>query len=349
MYQQIDINKLMAQTGIKATAARLFILVCRYVNLSRMTNHKDKRGIPYCFASKGNLAKELGVSIATTKRAIRQLKDAGMIESQQTTANAHIFVTYYGQTNTDRPTNDTVGRGENDTLNYSTLSNNNTVASSINQSTIPTPGAEANAENSEQGRASYAAATTEAAEDEGQRRGRTAGQVESTGTTRSRNDQRQEAQTPAPAAGRIGTDGRHHGEDQRAQGVQLQGRDEAKWREVRETLRNNCDMEYEANHCSTPDEIEDYERKSAVIDMAADAASVKGGFVKVAGAALTISQWLNVIERDVNGTVLHDTIIRVLRAEAFGKVKNPRAYMLATLYNTAQQSRYNGERYALAF
>lgn len=347
MYQQISINRVILDTGITATAARLLYEIDMLISSARANHNnafRDRRGVYFCYAGKEWFAQKLNKSMRTIARAIRELKDAGLIESKKTIRNSMIYVTYYG----GGAMNGSCKRAENGTWKEGTHKNiKNQKNISINLSSIPTPGAEANTENSEQGRASYAAATTEAAEDEGQRRGRTAGQVESTGTTRSRNDQRQEAQTPA--AGRIGTDGRHHGEDQRAQGVQLQGRDEATRREVRENLRNNCDMEYSANHCSTPDEIEDYERKSAVIDMVADAASVIGGFVKVSGAALTISQWLNVIMRDVNETVLHDAIIRVLRADAFGKVKNFRAYMLATLYNTAQQSRINGERYSLAF
>ena len=341
MNQQLDINQVIARRGITATAARLFYIINGLVNLSRNRNFKDKRGIPYCYASKAWLAGQIGKSERTVTRAIRELKDAGMIESHQTIRNARIFVTDYGTESTDTARNGADGTDKNVRLNNETYNYKNTADISIHQSTIPTPGAEANAENSEQGRASYATATTAAAESEGQRRGMNAGQVESTGTPRSRGEQRQEAQTPAPAAGRIGADGRHHGEDQSTQGMQLQGRDEAKRREVRETLWTNCDMDYEANHCTTPDAIEDYEQKRAVIDMAADAASVKNGFIKVSGASLTISQWLNEV-LTINGNALQDAINRVLCAEARGNVRNFRAYMCAALYNAAQQSRITG-------
>ena len=341
MNQQLDINQVIARRGITATAARLFYIINGLVNLSRNRNFKDKRGIPYCYASKAWLAGQIGKSERTVTRAIRELKDAGMIESHQTIRNARIFVTDYGTESTDTARNGAAGTDKNVRLNNETYNYKNTADISIHQSTIPTPGAEANAENSEQGRASYATATTAAAEGEGQRRGMNAGQVESTGTPRSRGEQRQEAQTPAPAAGRIGADGRHHGQDQSAQGMQMQGRDEAKRREVREILRNNCHMESMANHCNTPDAIEDYEQMSAVIDMVADVASVKGGFVKVLGMTLTNAQWLHEVLRN-NEFTLSDTINRVMCAEARGIVKNLHAYMCAALYNGARQGRITG-------
>ena len=332
MYQQqISINRVILDTGITATAARVLYEIDMLISSARANHNntfRDQRGVYFCYAGKEWFAQKLNKSIRTIARAIRELKDAGLIESKKTIRNSMIFITYY----CSGAINGTCNNAGNGTWKEGTHKNiKNQENISINQSTIPTPGAETNTENSERSRASYVAAPSTPAVDEGQRRVMNA------------------AQTPAPAAGRIGADGRHHAQDQSAQGMQLQGRDEAKRGEVREILRKNCDMDYEANHCKTDNEIEHYEAMNAVIEMAADAASVKGGFVKVMGVALTISQWLNVIERDVNGTVLHDAIIRTNRADANGKVKNYRAYMLATLYNTAQQSRITGERYALAF
>lgn len=92
----INVNAVMMEYGISATAARVLFVVNRYVNSSRRNMKKDLRGVAYCYASKERIAQDVGKSRRTIARAIAELKDAGLIESRRTTRNAHIYITYYG-------------------------------------------------------------------------------------------------------------------------------------------------------------------------------------------------------------------------------------------------------------
>lgn len=97
MYQNdIDVNAVMMERGISATAARVLFVINRCVNSSRAHGKKDKRGVAYCYASKATLALKLGKSERTVARAIAELKTAGLIQSRRTTRNAHIYLAYYG-------------------------------------------------------------------------------------------------------------------------------------------------------------------------------------------------------------------------------------------------------------
>ena len=97
MYQNdIDVNAVMMERGISATAARVLFLINRCVNSSRAHGKKDKRGMAYCYASKATLALKLGKSERTIARAIAELKAAGLIQSRRTTRNAHIYLSFYG-------------------------------------------------------------------------------------------------------------------------------------------------------------------------------------------------------------------------------------------------------------
>lgn len=106
MYQNdINVNAVMMERGISATAARVLFEVNRLVNTSRHKGKKDRRGVAYCYASKVTLAAKVGKSERTIARAIAELKAAGLIESRRTTRNAHIYLTYYGTDGTSANAN----------------------------------------------------------------------------------------------------------------------------------------------------------------------------------------------------------------------------------------------------
>ena len=126
--QPVDINKIIADKGISATAARVFDVVHRLVCASANTGRRDRRGIPYCYASKERIAEMIGKSKRTVDRAIAELKAAGMLEGQRTTHNGRLFVTYYG-------INGTSGSANNGTSIYRAIENNNQVRMSFNHST----------------------------------------------------------------------------------------------------------------------------------------------------------------------------------------------------------------------
>ena len=126
--QPVDINKIIADKGISATAARVFNVVYRLVCASANTGRRDRRGIPYCYASKERIAEMIGKSKRTVDRAIAELKAAGMLEGQRTTRNGRLFVTYYG-------INGTSGSANNGTSIYRAIENNNQLHMSFNHST----------------------------------------------------------------------------------------------------------------------------------------------------------------------------------------------------------------------
>lgn len=92
----MDIEAVMDRHGLNLSAARVFRLIDRLVYASRLRGVVDKRGVPYCYASKEWMAERLGKSVRTIARAIRDLKAAGLIECRRTRANAMLFITDYG-------------------------------------------------------------------------------------------------------------------------------------------------------------------------------------------------------------------------------------------------------------
>lgn len=90
----IDIA-VMDRYGINLSAARVLQLIERLVKASRQRGKLDKRGIPYCYASKEWMAGQIGKSERTIARAIRDLKAAGLIECKRTRSNAMLFITGY--------------------------------------------------------------------------------------------------------------------------------------------------------------------------------------------------------------------------------------------------------------
>lgn len=91
----VNVNKLIIDHGISATAARLFFEINRLVNASRNRGFKDRKGVAYCYASKERLAEKIDRTPRTVYRCLKELKAAGMIQGQRTTRNGHLYIACY--------------------------------------------------------------------------------------------------------------------------------------------------------------------------------------------------------------------------------------------------------------
>lgn len=92
----INLSVIKSKAGIGSTAAALLPILQRYEAASARRGLRDKRGRPFCYASKKHLAEVMGKCVRTITRALQELIRAGLIESQRTTRNAHIFLTDQG-------------------------------------------------------------------------------------------------------------------------------------------------------------------------------------------------------------------------------------------------------------
>ena len=91
----MDIVDVMERYAINLSAARVLKVIDRLVQASLRRGVKDRRGIPYCYASKEWIAGQLGKSLRTIARAIHDLKAVGLIECKRTRSNAMLFITGY--------------------------------------------------------------------------------------------------------------------------------------------------------------------------------------------------------------------------------------------------------------
>lgn len=88
----LNIDTVMATYGVSASAARMLFHINRLVYVSRLRGIVDRRGVPFCFASKATLAAKIGKSERTAARCIVELKRAGLIESKRTKGLGHIYL-----------------------------------------------------------------------------------------------------------------------------------------------------------------------------------------------------------------------------------------------------------------
>ena len=91
-FEDINIARLTAESGISTTAAIVLFWINRYVSASRIRGVVDRRGTPYSYASQETIAHKVGRSVRTVERATAELKRAGMIEVRRTRKFAHTFV-----------------------------------------------------------------------------------------------------------------------------------------------------------------------------------------------------------------------------------------------------------------
>ena len=91
MYQQdINVDHVMKEYGISATAARALFHINRYIFAA--DGQRDSNGVPYCDVGFNTLAEATGKSRRTTDRAIAELKAAGLIRVERTRDNARIYL-----------------------------------------------------------------------------------------------------------------------------------------------------------------------------------------------------------------------------------------------------------------
>lgn len=293
----VNVNTVMMEHGISATAARVLYVVNRYVNSSRRHMKKDKRGISYCYASKERIAQDIGKSKRTVDRAIAELKAAGLIESRRTTRNAHIYITYYGLYGTSANAADGT-------------SNNNSLKSYNNKSTSFYPHKMAEGHNKTaddlkkcEGYAhdETPAATPAAAET-------TEGEVKKGYT---------------PCKGKPTPKRR-----QRITKAEKQAAAEKYSR----LLERKLDM-YNLWWLLPDEDIqEEYKQRNSLIDLIANAMSVQGRRIRVNGADLTVEQYWQVVQ-NISGEAIEGLFDRLKTAAVCTGITNMRAYTLASVYN----------------
>ena len=81
--------------------------------------------------------------------------------------------------------------------------------------------------------------------------------------------------------------------------------------------------------------IDEHERTRGLIDLIAEAVSVKGRQIRVNGAVLTVQQYWNVVQ-NINRGAIEGLFDRLYTAETLGGIANKRAYTLAAVYNAVQ-------------
>jgi len=292
----VNVNAVMMERGISATAARVLFEVNRLVNSSRRNGKKDKKGIAYCYASKGALALKVGKSKRTIDRAIAELKAAGLIESRRTTRNAHIYITYYGLYGTSANAN-------NGTSNNSNSKSYNLLDTSIHHHKMPegqnitaddVKKCEGNAHNETPAATPGTKETTQSKE-----KGYTPCKGKPTPKRRQRITK---AEKQAAAA------------------------------KYTRLLEQKLDMYNLWWLLPDEDVQEEYKQRNSLIDLIANAMSVQGRRIRVNGADLTVEQYWQVVQ-NISGEAIDGLFDRLKTAAVCTGITNMRAYTLASVYN----------------
>ena len=345
-FTDIDVNSVMMEKGISATAARVLSIVNRFVHASRMKGIRDGRGIPYSYASREAIAQRVGKSVRTVARAMAELKAAGLIEVKRTRRNAHVFICYYGVCGTS-------GSAENGTSNNSNTKNinNNQVHNPIYLRNTETVNGQMSMDGllnsaTAEGKGTQAAKTAGDAGQQRQQEGQREQQPKensSRGTASSgqqrpaAEEQRQDAprdaatihgSASAEAVNRDRTKGRPTPKRQQPTKAEKEAARQRYKRHLMERLCKWCPWD--------ADSWEEYDRLEGLADMIADAVSADSRVIKVNGCSLTAAQYWNVVQNIENSFNLMDMFDRINTAEVCSGVRNTRAYTLAAVYNAVQ-------------
>lgn len=291
----IVVDDAMMKYGISLSAALTLKYINRYVNASRLHCKLDRRGIPYCFASKEKLAQRIGKSKRTVARAIAELKAAGLIESRRTKGLAHIYITCYGLDGICKS-------GNNGTCNNNPNKSFNNISTSIHLDKV-TEGQEKTAddvkkceENAHDETPAAAAAAKETTESE-EKKGYTPCKGKPTPKRRQRLTKAEK---------------------------------EAAREKYRRMLERKLDM---ANPLwMIPSLDDEYRQYQSLIDTLADALSVRGRGIRVNGAELTVEQYWQVVQ-NISGKAIDGLFDRLKTAAVCTGITNMRAYTLASVYN----------------
>lgn len=306
MYQQdINVDHVMREYSISATAARALFHINRYIYASRRSGKRDAKGIAYCYASRNALAEAIGKSRRTADRAIAELKAAGLISLQRTRHNGHIYMTALS-IDSASAVNGVSGSATNGTSNISHKSLNPIADISILQDKTPAEAPQMAAKAADDAKIAEASAriATPAAEkmQEGKQRDSKKGETAKKG------------RPTAKRKARI-----------------TKAVKEAAKAEYRKLLERRLDMA-NSNWCIFVDE---YDRTQGLIDLIAEAVSVNGRQIRVNGAGLTVKQYWDVVQ-NISSEAIEGLFDRLKAAEAIGGITNKRAYTLAAVYNAVQ-------------
>ena len=344
-FTDIDVNSVMMEKGISATAARVLSIVNRFVHASRMKGIRDSRGIPYSYASREAIAQRVGKSTRTVARAMAELKAAGLIEVKRTRRNAHVFICYYGACGTS-------GSAENGTSNNSNTKNINNIA----HNPIYLHNTEAvNGQMSMDGllnsttakeKGTQAAKTAEAAgqerQQEGQQgqqprensgRGTASGGQQRPAAEEQRQDAPRDAATihgsaSAEAVNRDRTKGRPTPKRQQPTKAEKEAARQRYKRHLMDRLCKWCPWDAAS--------WDEYDRLEGLADMIADAVSADSRVIMVNGCSLTAAQYWYMVQNIEYSHNIADMFDRIKSAEVCSGVRNTRAYTLAAVYNAVQ-------------
>ena len=301
-FTDLNIDAVMQEKGISATAARVLYHINRFVHASRIKGIRDRRGIPYSYASREAIARRVGKSARTVARAISELKAAGLIEVQRTRRNAHIFMCYYGVCGTS-------ATAENGTSNNSNTKNINNIAS----------------------KSIYLHKT-----------GAIEGQLSVDGLMNNASaTQKEKAQEPTRAAAP-----RPEAEEKKPDRTkgrptprQRQRITKAEKEAARQRYQRHLEKRLGLGGFEWVAFPEEYSRLCALVDMIADAMSVKSRQIKVDGCYLTVDQYWDIVKNIEYNDNIAGLFDRVKSAEVCHGIVNQRAYMLAAVYKAVQWDR----------
>lgn len=289
----VNVNTVMMEHGISATAARVLYVVNRYVNSSRRNMKRDKRGVAYCYASKERIAQDIGKSKRTVDRAIAELKAAGLIESRRTTRNAHIYLTYYGLYGTSANAADGT-------------SNNSSLKSYNNKSTSFYPYKMAEGQNK---------TADDVKKCEGYAHDETPAATPAAKETK-HNEQTAKKGKPTP---------------KRRQRI-TKAEKQAAAEKYSRLLERKLGMANLYWTLPDEDIQEEYKRRYSLIDLLANAMSVQGRRIRVNGAELTVEQYWQVVQ-NISSEAIEGLFDRLNTAAVCTGITNMRAYTLASVYN----------------
>lgn len=310
MYQQdINIDHVMKEYSISATAARALFHINRYIFASRRGGKRDAKGIAYCYANHNAIAEAIGKSRRTADRAIAELKAAGLITLQRTRHNGHIYLTAYS-VDSASAVNGTSGSATNGTSNIAFKNLNHIADISILQHKTPAEAPQIAAKAADDAKIAEASAriATPAAK------------------KMQDNEQRTVKKGETPKKGRPTA--------KRRQRITKAAKEAAK-EKYRRLLEQKLEMANPYWMLSDPDVKEECQRRYSLIDLIAEAMSVKGRQIRVNGAGLSVDQYWYVVQ-NISEKAIDGLFDRLYTAEAIGGITNKRAYTLAAVYNAVQ-------------
>ena len=289
----IVVDDAMMKYGISLSAALTLKYINRYVNASRLHCKADKRGVPYCYASKEKLAERIGKSKRTVARAIAELKAAGLIESRRTKGLAHIFITCYGLDGICKS-------GKDGTY------NNNPNKSYNNKRTSFYPYKMAEGQNK---------TADDVKKCEGYAHDETPAATPAAKETK-HNEQTAKKGKPTP---------------KRRQRI-TKAEKQAAAEKYSRLLERKLGMANLYWTLPDEDIQEEYKRRYSLIDLLANAMSVQGRRIRVNGAELTVEQYWQVVQ-NISSEAIEGLFDRLNTAAVCTGITNMRAYTLASVYN----------------